>query len=140
MSEKVSKKAVFVWDEVKQKVAEAIAKGDRSVKDILTEFKITDRVYYTWKKHPEFQRKIDEILQDIDIAQKSERIKIAKKVIRQKLENDAKDLSKKDLLDWLKYVGEEIGDFSEHKEINIHGEGVVFYIPENNRDKKKEAL
>jgi len=137
MSQHVSKKAVFVWDEVKQKIAEAVAKGDRPLKDILTEFKINERMFYRWKKHPDFQRKIDEIIQDIDIAQKSERIKIAKRVIRQKLEQDAGNLSKKDLLDWLKYVGEELGDYSEHKDINISGEGVIFYIPENNRDRKE---
>jgi hypothetical protein len=138
MKETARKQKGFEWDERKQKAAEAIAKGDRSVKEILAEFKITEAMFYRWKKHPEFQRKIDEIIQDIDIAQKSERIRIAKKVIRQKMEQDAHNLSKKDLLDWLKYVGEEMGDYSEHKDINISGEGVIFYIPENNRDKKEK--
>lgn len=122
MAENGRKKTKFVWDDVKLKVAEAIAKGDRSLNEILTECGVSERTVYRWKKHPEFQRKVDEIIQDIDIAQKAERIKIAKKVIKQKLEHDKNKLSNKDILDWLKYVGEEVGDYEPKQHIKITGE------------------
>lgn len=121
-AEKASKKAVFAWTVIKENVANAIAKGDRSIKQILAEFKVTDKVYYTWKKHPEFQRKIDEILQDIDIAQKSERIKIAKKEIKRvlaRLELNEDRPTSKDLVALLRFIGDEVGDLQEHKTIKI---------------------
>ncbi len=114
MSEKVRKKAVFVWDEQKLNVAEAIAKGNGSVKEILTSCGITERIYYKWKKHPEFQLRINEIIADIDISLKAERIKIAKaeikRVVARLKENEDKPGSR-DLVALLKFVGEEVGDY-----------------------------
>lgn len=138
MSENRRKKTEFVWDDVKLKAAEGMARGDNR-QSLAETLNTTDRTLRRWAEHPDFQRKIDEIIQDIDIAQKSERIKIAKKVIRAKMKDeDPENWTKKDLLEWLKYVGEETGDYEPAKKLNISGEGVVIYIPENNRDKKKE--
>lgn len=122
MSENSRKKTVFVWDEVKLKIAEAVAKGDRPLKDILTEFKINERMFYRWKKYPDFQRKIDEIIQDIDISQKSERIKIAKKEIKRvlaRLELNEDKPGSKDLVALLRFVGEEVGDYEPIQRIKV---------------------
>ena len=122
MSENSSKKAKFVIDEVKLKLAEAVAKGDRPLSEVLTEFGVTERTFYRWKKHPEFQRKIDEIIQDIDIAQKSERIKIAKKEIKRvlkRLDLNEDHPTSRDLVALLRFVGDEVGDLQEHKTIRI---------------------
>jgi hypothetical protein len=116
MSVNSRKKTKFVWDETKLKAAELIAKGENR-QGIAKQLSISDRTLRRWAGHPDFQQKIDEIIAEIDIAQKGERIKIAKKVIRQKL--NQKNLSDKDLLDWLKYVGEEIGDYSEVTTLKI---------------------
>jgi|GEM_PF-5881179 len=108
--------AKFVMDELKLKLAEAVAKGDRPLSEVLTKLDITERTFYRWKLHPEFQRKIDEIIADIDIAQKSERIKIAKKEIKRilkRLELNEDKPGSRDLVSLLKYVGEEIGDYTE---------------------------
>lgn len=126
MSKEVAKKTDFVWDEKKLNVAEAIAKGDRTQNQIATEFGITARTIQRWAEYPEFQRKIDEIIQDIDIAQKSERIKIAKKEIRRvlkKLDLNEDHPTSRDLVALLKYVGEEIGDYTENKTLKIIWEG-----------------
>ena len=138
MAQRGRKKAVFVIDEVKLKVATAIAKGDRALSDILTEYKIPERTFYRWKKEPEFQLKIDEIIADIDISMKSERIKIAKKELKRvlaRLELDEDKPKSSDVVALLRFIGDEVGDLSEHKDVNLHGEGVIFYIPENNRNK-----
>jgi hypothetical protein len=69
---------------------------------------------------------------------KSERIKIAKAEIKRllaRLEYQEDKPCSRDLITALKYVGEEMGDYTEHKEVNIKGEGVIFYIPENGRNK-----
>jgi len=134
------KARVFEWDELKLRVAEACAKGDRNVKEILAEFKITEAMFYRWKNRPEFQAKIDEITQDIDITLKKNRLKIIKQEIKRvmtRLELNEDHPSSRDLVALMRLAGDEIGDLQEHKDINVHGEGVVFYIPENNRDKKE---
>lgn len=117
MSKNVTKMTKFVWTEAKLKAAGAIARGEQRLEEIATSLGISRRTIERWQKHPDFQSKIDEIIQDIDLAQKGERIKIAKKVIRQKLGQE--NLSDKDLLDWLRYVGEEIGDYSESTVLKI---------------------
>lgn len=116
MAKNGKKKAQFVWNETKLKAAAALAKGDKTDEGILPDLGVSKRTLSRWKKHPDFQRKVDEIIADIDIAMKSERIQIAKKVIKQKLQNES-DLSSKDLLDWLKYVGEEVGDYEPTQKI-----------------------
>ncbi len=108
--------AKFVWDETKRKAAELQARGELQ-QSIAKELNVSDRTLRRWAEHPDFQRKVDEIISDIDIAQKAERIKIAKKVIRQKIEQDKDRLSNKDLLDWLKYIGEETGDYEPAQKI-----------------------
>ena len=122
----VRKKKVFVWDERKRKVAEAIAKGDRSAKEILTEFHITEPMFYRWKKYPEFQQGIDEFAKDIDITLKKNRLKIIKQEIKRvlaRLELDEDHPTSRDLVALLKLAGEEVGDYEEHKSLKIIIEG-----------------
>ena len=108
------KKAKFVITDVMIRVATAVAQGDRSLSDILTENKIAERTFYRWKNHPEYQLKLNEILADIDITRKGERIKIAKTEIRRilkHLERGEDKPASRDLIAALKYVGEELGDY-----------------------------
>jgi hypothetical protein len=113
MAQKGRKKAVFVIDEVKLNVATAVAKGDRALSDILSEYKIPERTFYRWKKEPAFQLKISEIIADIDISMKSERIKIAKKELKRVLArldlNEDKPMSR-DVVALLRFIGDEVGD------------------------------
>lgn len=137
MSQSVRKMRKFVIDEVMLKVATAVAKGDRALSDILTEFKVNERTFYRWKKHPEYQLKIDEIIADIDIAQKAERIKIAKKEIKRvikKLESNEDKPTSRDLVALLKYVGEELGDY----EPKVRHTGEVGVVILDNIPQKKE--
>lgn len=97
--------------------------------------KISDRTLRRWAEHPEFQKKVDEIIADIDIAQKAEHIKIAKKVIQAKMKDvDPEKWTKKDLLEWLQYIGEEVGDKPPHKlEIGVK---IIDNIPPNKESKE----
>lgn len=132
MSEISRKKTGFDWDEVRLKAAELIAKGENR-ESIAKSLGIADRTIRRWGEHPEFRRKIDEIIQDIDIAQKAERIKIAKKEIqrvRKRLELDEDHPTSRDLVALLRYVGEEIGDFEPKRKLEI-GVKIIDNIPKD---------
>jgi len=121
MTENSQKKAEFVWDDVKLKAAEGIARGDNR-QSLAISLGTSDRTVRRWAEHQEFQRKVDEIVQDIDIAQKSERIKIAKKEIKRvlkRLELNEDRPGSRDLVALLRFVGDEVGDLQEHKVLKI---------------------
>lgn len=119
MSKKGQKMSAFVWNETKLKAAEGIAR-DENKDGLCARLGFARRTLTRWQQHPDFQLKISAIILEIDITQKSERIKIAKAVIEKKLK-DAKDAdsdpSSKDLLEWMKYVGSEVGDYTPSLDI-----------------------
>lgn len=122
MTQTGSKRSQFVWDETKLKAAEAVAKGDCTQNQIVTELGVSRRTLIRWAEHPEFQTKVNEIIADIDIAQKAERIKIAKKEIKRvimRLDLNEDKPTSRDLVALLKFVAEEVGDYSEHKTIKF---------------------
>ena len=82
MSQKAPKMPKFVWDATKEKAADAIAKGDRSLESIGTELKTCRKTLQRWQKNPEFAQKVAEITQDVDITLKKNRLKIIKKEIK----------------------------------------------------------
>lgn len=140
MSQKVSKKSPFVWDETKTRVAEAIAKGDRPQFQIATDFNINRKTIQRWQESPDFQLKISEIIADIDISMKSERIKIAKAEVKRlmsRLKDNEDKPGSRDLITALKYIGEETGTYAE--QINIKGEMRIIQAPEL-RQLMKEAI
>lgn len=113
-------KKAFQWDEIKEKAAEAVAKGELSQERISSDLGIGVSTLKRWMKENIFQRKIDEIIQDIDVAQKSERIKIAKKEIKRivkRLELNEDKPGSRDLVALLKYVGEETGDYEPTQKV-----------------------
>ena len=145
MSKNDRKMSKFVWNETKLLACEAIARNENR-EQIAVRLGIADRTVRRWQEHPDFQLKISKIILEIDITQKSERIKIAKAVIEKKIKaakDSDEDVSDKDLLEWLKYVGTEMGDYSPSKkitldgDINTHNETVVLYLPDNGRDNMK---
>lgn len=128
MSKKGQKMSVFVWNETKLKAAEGIAR-DENKDGLCARLGFARRTLTRWQQHPDFQLKISGIILEIDITQKSERIKIAKAVIEKKLkdaEDAESDPSSKDLLEWMKYVGSEVGDYTPSLDItNRHTLGIA---------------
>jgi len=60
---------------------------------------IAERTIYRWKNIPEFAEEVDRLSLMTDIAGRAQRLRIAKRMIREKGYK-----SDKDLLDWLKYA------------------------------------
>ena len=60
-----------------------------------------------WLCVTEFVAEIDRLSCMIDIASRAERLRIAMRVVRQKVREDGTPETEKDLLDWLKYAQSE---------------------------------
>jgi transcriptional antiterminator len=93
---------VFEWNEKRRKAAIALADGQTQVQAAEV-CGISDRTIRQWLTYPEFTEEVDRLTLLTGIALKSERIRQAKRIVRQ-LEGRTKE----DLLDWLKYVQSEM--------------------------------
>lgn len=66
----------------------------------------SERTLWRWKAEPEFDEEVDRLSLMVDIAGRAERLRIARRVIRQKV-SDEMVTTDKDLLDWLKFAQSE---------------------------------
>lgn len=94
----------FEWTDSRQKAAISLAEGNTR-KQAAKDAGVDDRTIYRWLDVPEFSEEVDRLTLMTGIALRSERIKIAKRVVRQKAGEELKEIeTTKDLLDWLKYA------------------------------------
>lgn len=97
------KRSVFRWSKQRRDAAELLAMGLTNA-EVAQRVGVTERNIYRWKKHPEFLSEVDHLTLSTYLAQKAERLRVAYRVIEQK----AQQASRKDLLDWLEYVRQEL--------------------------------
>lgn len=90
--------SAFRWTEKAENVAIALANGDTQ-KDAAEKNGVTDRTVRRWLEEPEFSEEVDRLTFLTGIANKAERLRLAKRVI-----NQIGAHTEKDLLDWLKYA------------------------------------
>jgi len=131
-------KKPFEWDDSKLKAAYALAEATLSQEEISSQFGVSLSTLKRWMKVPEFQAKVKEKTDDLDITLKKNRLKIITKEIKRveaRLNLNEDKTSSRDLVALLKFAAEEHGEHIERTDVNLHGEGVIFYIPENNRNK-----
>lgn len=91
----------FRWTAKAEKAAVSLANG-YTREEAAAEAEIARSTLYRWLAIPEFAEEVDRLTLMTDIASKAERLRIAKRVIRQ-----IKLWTQKDLLDWLKYAQSE---------------------------------
>lgn len=96
--------ADFLWTEKRKKAAIALAEGNRR-EDAAAIAGIGDRTIYRWLEDAAFVEEVDRLSVMVDIASKAERMRIARRVVKQKLAQET--LSDRDLLDWLRFAREE---------------------------------
>jgi len=96
--------------------AELLAEGhsQRRVAEMLG---LSPHTVARWKRNNDFQALVDELTAATGVAAKAERIRVAKQVVRQKMRSES--WSKKDLLDWLRYIKEETAEGSPAVNINL---------------------
>jgi len=87
-----------------------LAEG-HTIKETAERIGVATRSIDRWKCDSEFAQEIDRLSLMIGIAGRAERVRLAKRVVRQKMMQDKKGneilLTKADLLEWLKYVQSE---------------------------------
>lgn len=88
----------FKWTSKKEKVAILLSLG-YTIEESAKQAGVTERTVYNWKKKVAFIAEVDRLSLMTDIAGRAERLRIAKRMIRNKKED-----SSKDLLDWLRYA------------------------------------
>lgn len=96
----------FKWDKKKIDVSLGLAEG-KTVKEVAVETDITERTIYRWQQAPEFSQEVDRLTLMMGIASKAERLRMVKRLARQRVDEDGNILSEKDILDWLKFAQSE---------------------------------
>lgn len=93
--------AAFRWTKKAEQAAIALANGSTR-EDAAAIASIGERTLYNWLNLPEFSEEVDRLTFLTGIANKAERVRLAKRVI-----TNLGITTEKDLLDWLRYVQSE---------------------------------
>ncbi len=97
---------MFRWTRTREKAALALANGSTRHEAAETAG-VTERTIYKWLDTDEFAAEVDRLSLMTDIAGRAERLRIAKRVVRQRLQADGVYVTDKDLLEWLKFAQSE---------------------------------
>lgn len=93
----------FKWTTKTSEAAYLLAQGYTHA-EAAERIEVSERTIYRWKLEDEFLAEIDRLSLMIGIASRAERLRIAQAVIRQKVGEDGKFKTEKDLLDWIKFA------------------------------------
>lgn len=93
--------SAFRWSESATAAALSLANGETQ-KEAADKAEVSERTVRRWLQLPEFAEEVDRLTLMTDIASKAERLRIAKRMVRQ-----IRFWTQKDLLDWLKYAQSE---------------------------------
>ncbi len=96
--------STFEWTPKREKAAIALANG-HTQKESADIAEVNEKTIRRWLAEPEFIEEVDRLSLMTDIAARAERLRIAKRIIRQL--QDSLVPTEKDLLDWLKYAQSE---------------------------------
>ena len=95
----------FEWTPKRATAALKLAEGLTAV-DIAKEIGVTDRTLRYWMAETEFSAEVDRLSLMIGIANRAERLRIANRVIREKVRGELVETDK-DILDWIKFAQSE---------------------------------
>ena len=91
----------FKWTSKRSKAVVLLSTG-HTIEETALKVDVSEKSIYNWKNNEEFITEIDRLSLMTDIASRAERLRIAKRIVRNKgIE------SKRDLLEWLKYAQSE---------------------------------
>ncbi|MCP9494075.1 MAG: hypothetical protein MSG64_06415 [Pyrinomonadaceae bacterium MAG19_C2-C3] len=96
----------FKWTENKTQAAIMLADGHTQVA-VAKEVGVSDRTIRLWMADVEFSAEVDRLTLMMGIASRAERLRLAKRVIRQMVEDDGTILTNKDTLEWMKFAQAE---------------------------------
>jgi len=97
--------SVFEWTDERCKAAVALAEG-KTQEETAAEINVTDRTIRNWLADERFAAEVDRLSLMVGIASRAERLRLANRIIRQKVKGGIAE-TEKDLLDWVKYAQSE---------------------------------
>jgi transposase len=98
------------WSPQQQAAIELLALG-KSQAEAARQVGVSDRTVRDWVRQPGFLDAVDKVTMEQGAARRAERIRIAQRIVRQQTEKDGKVETRADLIDWLKYVAQETGQW-----------------------------
>src|SRR5687768_6116814 len=96
----------FQWTSTRTKAALALAEG-QSQQAVAEAIGVCRKTICNWLCVTPFVAEVDRLSCMIDISSRAERLRMAMRVVRQKVRADGTLETDRDLLDWLKYVQSE---------------------------------
>ena len=96
----------FHWSSKRQKAALALAEG-QSQQAVADTIGVCRKTICNWLCVTEFAAEVDRLSTIIDVSSRAERLRIAMRVVRQKVRADGTVETDKDVLDWLKFAQSE---------------------------------
>jgi DNA-binding CsgD family transcriptional regulator len=94
--------SAFKWTVNREKAALALSEGYTN-EEAAEQAGVTVNTIYVWKREIEFMTEVDRLTHMVGIATRAERLRIAMRVIRQKVK-DGEVETNKDVLEWLKFA------------------------------------
>ncbi len=96
----------FQWNQKRTQAALALADG-KTQRAVAEELGINPKTLWRWLQDPEFDAEVDRLSLMTNIASRAERLRIAKRLVAQRVRDDIFIHSDRDLLDWLRYAQSE---------------------------------
>src|SRR5689334_10583927 len=96
----------FHWTYKSSAAAVGLAEG-KTRQEVAAEVGVTERTLYRWIADTEFWAEVNRLSLMVGIAGRAERLRIAMRVLRQKIKDDGKVDTDKDALDWLRFAQSE---------------------------------
>lgn len=128
--------AGFRWTSKRLRCAQLLAEG-YTFKETAAQAGVGERSIYRWQTaNPEFSTRVNELALEMGLALRAERVRLAKRIIRKRLElAEAQGLqpTEKDLLDWAKFLqsettGAALGEGTIHHDLMRAVDGVLEQI------------
>lgn len=90
------------WNEKRSAAALLLAEGhtEQHIADTLD---LERKTLWNWKQSVEFSAEVDRLSLMVGISSRAERLRIAMRVVREKIQGEKID-TQKDILDWIKYA------------------------------------
>ena len=105
-NEDVRKASAFQWSDKSESAAQGLAEG-KTQKQVAADVDISDRTLRRWLEHDEFKDEVDRLSLLTAVATRAYRLRITNRIIRQKVKDEGKVETDKDILDWLKFAQSE---------------------------------
>ncbi len=95
--------SVFEWTKNREIAALSLSRGDTQA-EAADMAGVSERTIRRWLNEPKFAQEVDRLSLMVEVASRAHRLRIANRVIRQRVKDGEYIVSEKDLLDWLKYA------------------------------------